>query len=117
MGDQGKKAHGVFDKFVTGMSQQSDTLGTKTQPSSNAANPPAIFPHCQLASTTDPCTRSDLVSLGHYVARVDTRLMAVEKLLNRLSERVTTLMALETNSLTAPSPRLGAMYNQPVYAG
>lgn len=52
--DRGTKAQEIFDTFVMGMSEQSHTIGTKTDLSNTAVNLPATLEHAQLASTIPP---------------------------------------------------------------
>lgn len=113
MKNRGNKVQVVFDKVTTGISQKSHTLTTKAKPSGTADNSPAILPHTQLAATTDFSKRSDVVSLGHHVARIDTRLTITATLLTRFSKQVATSMALDPTSPTVLSARFAAIQNQP----
>lgn len=69
---RGTKAQAAFDEFVTGRYQQSHTLGTKAESPSTTDSPSATLLRTELAAVTDLAPHTELVSQGHYVARIDT---------------------------------------------
>lgn len=81
MKNRGINAQTFFGKSVTGMSQQSHTVGAAAKPSGSADTPPAILPRSQLAVTTDSAQRTDPATLAHHVTRVHTRLTIMEEML------------------------------------
>lgn len=87
------------------MNEQSHTPGSKAKTLSTADSPPATLFRSQLAATTDFTPHPDLVSLGHHVARVESRPTTIEKMSTRQSERVTTIMASHP---AASAPHLAA---------
>lgn len=87
MKERGSKAQGVFEDFVIEMTQQSHNIGVKPKAANPAANPPAPLQSAQLVATTDPSIQEDFLMMGEHVARVETRLTTMKRVLTRLLKK------------------------------